>query len=123
MCKEKTAAAACLATFALYRAAVAAGIDVRVIAPGKTARPAGDRVKSDRKDAELFVRLAMAGQLTEVPVPAEFVESVRHLSRGREQVRRDLMRCRHRVSKLLLLHGRVYDASTWTATHRRWPAA
>jgi transposase len=107
--------------FALYRAATAAGVEIAVIAPGKTARPSGDRVKTDRKDAELLARLAIAGQLTAVAVPSEFIESVRHLSRVREQARRDLMRCRHRVSKLLLAHGRVFDAGgTWTTRHRIW---
>jgi transposase len=53
-----------------------------------------------------------------VPPPA--FEAARHPARSREQVRNDLMRCRHRVSKLLLLHGRVYEAGAWTKTHRRW---
>jgi transposase len=98
--------------FALYRAARAAGIQIEVIAPSKTARPTGDRVKNDRKDAELLARLAMAGQLSVVTVPSEFIEAARHLSRTREQVRGDLMSARHRVSKLLLAHGRVYDGKT-----------
>lgn len=107
--------------FALYRAARAAGIMIEVIAPSKTARPPGDRVKNDRKDAELLARLAMAGQLTVVAVPSEFIEAARHLSRTREQVRGDLMSARHRVSKLLLAHGRVYDGKTsWNRTHRLW---
>jgi transposase len=107
--------------FALYRAARAAGVEIDVIAPGKTARPAGDRVKTDRKDAELLARLAMAGQLTAIAVPSAFVESVRHLARVREQTRQDLMRARHRVSKLLLAHGRVFeDAGAWTKRHRIW---
>jgi transposase len=107
--------------FALFRAARARGIEVEVIAPGKTARPRADRVKSDRKDAELLARLALAGQLTAVSVPSEFVESVRHLARVREAVRRDLMRARHRTSKLLLLHGRVFEgAGAWTTRHREW---
>jgi transposase len=107
--------------FALYRAARAAGIQVEVIAPSKTARPAGDRVKNDRKDAELLARLAMAGQLTAVAVPAEFIEAARYLSRTREQARGDLMAARHRVSKLLLAHGRVYDGATsWNKAHRLW---
>ena len=105
--------------FALYRAARAAGVEIDVIAPSKTARPSGDRVKNDRKDAELLARLAMAGQLTAVAVPSEFVEAARHLSRTREQVRGDLMRARHRVSKLLLAHGRVYEGTTtWNEPHR-----
>jgi transposase len=107
--------------FALYRAARAAGVGIEVIAPSKTARPSGDRVKNDRKDAELLARLAMAGQLTVVAVPSEFVEAARHLSRTREQLRGDLMRARHRVSKLLLAHGRVYTgATTWNRAHRSW---
>jgi transposase len=52
--------------FGLYRAAREAGVAIEVVAPGKTARPAGDRVKTDRKDAELLARLAMAGQLRPV---------------------------------------------------------
>jgi len=109
--------------FALYRAASAAGIGIEVVAPGKTPRPAGDRVKTDRKDAERLARLLLAGSLEPIAVPSEWVESVRHLSRAREQVRRDLMRARHRVSKLLLQHGRVYpEPTTWNQRHRRWLA-
>src|SRR5204862_4714428 len=107
--------------FALYRAASAVGLRVDVIAPSKTPRAAGDRIKSDRKDAELLARLLLAGQLKIVTVPSPSVEAARHLCRAREQVRSDLMRCRHRVSKLLLLHGSVYpERTTWNARHRRW---
>jgi transposase len=107
--------------FALYRAAEAAGVSVQVVAPSKTPRAPGDRIKSDRKDAELLARLLLAGQLKFVTVPSPSFEAARHLCRAREQVRSDLMRCRHRVSKLLLLHGRVYPQPTpWTQTHRRW---
>ncbi len=106
--------------FALYRAAEAAGVAVQVVAPSKTPRAPGDRIKSDRKDAELLARLLLAGQLKFVTVPSASFEAARHLCRAREQVRSDLMRCRHRVSKLLLLHGRVYDRSAWTKTHRGW---
>src|SRR6266516_843702 len=108
--------------FALYRAARAAGIDVCVVAPSKTPRASGDRIKSDRKDAELLARLLLAGQLKAIAVPSTAVEAARHLCRAREQVRGDLMRCRHRVSKLLLLHGRLYEGSAWTKRHRRWLA-
>jgi transposase len=104
----------------LYRAAEVAGVPVEVIVPSKTPRASGDKVKSDRKDAELLARLLLAGQLKAVTVPPPAFEAARHLARAREQVRGDLMRCRHRVSKLLLLHGCVYDGSAWTKTHRRW---
>jgi transposase len=110
--------------FALYRAASAVGIAIEVIAPGKTARPPAERVKTDRRDAELLARLSLAGQLKPIAVPSEFVEGARHLMRARESLRRDLFRARQRVSKLLLLHGRVYpDKTTWTTRHRRWLAS
>jgi transposase len=95
--------------FGLYRAAVAAGIDCQVIAPSKTPRPSGDRNKSDRRDTDLLLRQLMAGALTPVAVPSVTFEAARDLARAREQVRTDLMRCRHRLSKLLLRHGRVRD--------------
>ncbi len=107
--------------FALYRAGRAAGLEIEVIAPGKTARPRADRVKTDRKDAELLARLGLAGQLKPIIVPSEFVESARHLMRAREQLRGDLLRARHRVLKLLLQHGRVYpQPTTWNRRHRQW---
>jgi transposase len=62
----------------------------------------------------------MAGALTPVAVPSATGEAARDLARAREQVRLDLMRCRHRLSKLLLRHGRVWDRSAWTKVHREW---
>jgi transposase len=106
--------------FGLYRAAVAAGIDCQVIAPSKTPRPRGERNKSDRRDSDLLLRQLMAGALTPIAVPTATFEAARDLARAREQIRADLMRCRHRVSKLLLRHGRVWDGSAWTRAHRRW---
>jgi transposase len=80
-------------------------------------------VKTDCKDAELLARLLVAGQLKPVTVPPDWLEAIRHLARAREHVRRDLNRARHRVSKLLLVHGRVYPgATTWNQEHRRWLA-
>jgi transposase len=110
--------------YGLYRAAVAAGIGMDMIAPGKTPRGRGDRVKTDRKDAELLARLLIAGSLTPVVVPSPKVEAARELTRAHDACRRDLMNARHRVSKMLLRHGRVYPKpSTWTQPHRRWLAA
>jgi transposase len=107
--------------FGLYRAATAAGIGIQVIAPGKTPRGPSDRVKTDRKDAELLARLLLSGSLTRVVVPPPEVEAAREMARAHDACRRDLMNARHRVSKMLLRHGRVYPKpSTWTAEHRRW---
>jgi transposase len=109
--------------FGLHRAASAEGLDVRVVAPGKTPRGPSDRVKTDRRDAELLARLLLAGSLVEIRVPPIEVEAARYLTRAHDATRRDLMTARHRVSKLLLMHGRVFPkASTWTVEHRKWLA-
>src|SRR5438034_3644421 len=70
--------------YALYRAATAAGLRVDVVAPSKTPRAAADRIKTDRKDAELLVRL-LAGSLASVAVPSAESEAARDLARVREQ--------------------------------------
>jgi transposase len=82
-------------------------------------------VKTDRKDAELLAQCLMAGSLTAIPVPSVKVEAARELTRAHDMCRRDLMNARHRVSKMLLRHGRVYPkpSSTWSKTHHQWLAA
>jgi len=96
-------------------------VECVVAAPSKIPRASGDRVKTDRRDAELIVRLLHAGKLHAVRVPGAEEEALRHLVRAREQVRVDLMRCRHRLSKLLLRHGfRFEDGDAWTDRHRQW---
>src|SRR3954447_24697643 len=106
--------------FGLARRLAALGVGCVVAAPGKIARPATDRVKTDRRDAELLVRLLMAGQLSAVRVPSEREEACRDLVRAREDVRGDLMRARHRVGKLLLRHDQRFDGNNWTGAHRQW---
>ena len=107
--------------FGLSRAITAAGIRCEVVAPSKLSRPAGDRVKTDAKDALLLAQLLQVGQITAVRVPTVTEESARDLVRAREDVRGDLMRARHRVSKLLLRHGHVYyGGRAWTGKHEQW---
>jgi transposase len=108
--------------FELARVLEAAGIVCVVAAPGKIERPAHDRVKTDRRDAERLVRLLMIGGLHPVRVPSSEEEALRDLVRAREDVRGDLMRARHRLSKLLLRHDVRYEgaASAWTVTHWAW---
>jgi len=92
-----------------------------VAAPSKIPRGSGERVKTDRRDAELLARLLLAGKLHPVRVPGREEEALRDLIRAREAVRVDLMRCRHRLSKLLLRHGiRFEDGDAWTTRHRQW---
>lgn len=106
--------------FRLARMLDAAGVRCLVVAPSKLERPAGDRVKTDRRDAERLARLLRIGEVQGVRVPTEAQEAARDLVRAREDARGDLMRARHRVSKLLLRHGHVYDGSAWTAAHEQW---
>ncbi len=67
----------------------------------------------------------MAGALRAIHIPSVTQEAARDLVRAREALRQDLMRARHRVSKLLLRHGRVYpkERGTWTIAHRNWLAS
>jgi transposase len=111
--------------FELARAARERGIDLRVAAPGLIPRAAGDRVKTDARDAERLARLLAAGELSFVHVPSVEEECFRDLIRAREDVRGDLMRARHRLSKLLLRRGLRYPGpgKNWTREHRKWLAA
>jgi transposase len=109
--------------YGLARELVRRGVRCVVAAPSKIPRASGDRVKTDRRDAELLVRLLLAGKLHAVRVPGPEEEALRDLVRAREAVRTDLMRCRHRLSKLLLRHGiRFEDGPAWTQRHRDWLA-
>ncbi len=107
--------------FGLARFLLAAGIDCVVAAPSKLQRPAGDRVKTDARDALHLARLLHLGEITPVTIPSVEQEAARDLVRAREDVRGDLMSARHRVSKLLLRQGIVYSGGkAWTGVHDRW---
>jgi transposase len=107
--------------FGLARALSAAGLRCEVVAPSKLQRPSGDRVKTDAKDALHLARLLRLDEFTAVSVPTVEQETARDLVRAREDCRGDLMRARHRLSKLLLRQGVVYAGGrTWTERHDAW---
>jgi len=107
--------------FGLARALNGAGIACVVAAPSKLIRPAGDRVKTDARDAAHLARLLHLGQVTEVTIPSIEQEAARDLVRAREDVRGDLMTARHRLSKLLLRQGIIYcGGRAWIREHQRW---
>jgi len=107
--------------YALARSLLAAGHRCQVAAPSKLLRPAGDRVKTDAKDALLLARLARNDDIVAVTVPTVAQESARDLVRARDDARTALMAARHRLSKLLLRHGHVYDGGqAWTGKHDAW---
>ena len=110
--------------FALQRRLEAAGqgrLSCTVIAPALIPKKAGDRVKTDRRDARKLCEYLRAGLLTEVRPPSEAEESVRDLCRARDAARKDLGSARHRLAKLLLRRGIVYaQGRAWTQRHRSW---
>ncbi len=107
--------------FGLYRALTGAGIRCVVAAPSKLQRPSGQRVKTDAKDAVHLARLLRLDEVTPVAIPSIEQESARDLVRTREDCRGDLMRARHRLSKLLLRHGVVYyGGNACTRDHDFW---
>lgn len=83
---------------------------------------AGDRVKTDRRDAEKLARCHRAGELTAVFVPDADLEALRDLVRAREAAKKDQLRARHRLGKFLLRHGKRPDKTmkSWTAKYLDW---
>jgi transposase len=107
--------------FGLSRAINGAGIRCVVAAPSKLNRPSGERVKTDARDALLLAKLLRNDDLTPVRVPSVTQEAARDLVRAREDVRGDLMRARHRVTKLQLRQGELYcGGAAWTGKHLAW---
>ncbi len=108
--------------FGLARVAVDRGIDVRVVAAGKVPRASGDRVKTDKRDAERLARLLAAGELRFAFIPSPADEQFRDVIRAIEDCRGDLMRARHRLSKMLLRRDLRWTGpgSAWTQTHMVW---
>jgi transposase len=107
--------------FGLYRSLSAAGIRCEVAAPSRLHKPSGDRVKTDARDAVHLARLLRLDEVTSVSIPTVEQEAARDLVRAREDCRGDLMRARHRLSKLLLRHGIVYSGGdAWTGKHDQW---
>ena len=95
--------------FGLYRALTEAGVRCEVVGAVEAAEASGDRVKTDARDALHLSRLLRLDEITAVSIPSVTQEAARDLVRAREDCRGDLMRARHRLSKLLLRHGIVYS--------------
>ncbi len=108
--------------FELLRLLRRAGVACDVIAPSLVPVRAGDRVKTDRRDAKKLVRLLRARELVFVTPPDEQTEGLRDLMRCRDDLRCARTAARHRVAKQLLRHGRIYrdGKKAWTKTHHAW---
>jgi transposase len=110
--------------YELQRLLSGMGVACDVIAPSLIPIRAGDRVKTDRRDAKKLVRLYRAGELFFVAAPSPAQEGLRDLVRARDDLRCARTAGRHRVVKALLRHGHIYrDGSAWTLRHRTWLSA
>ena len=109
--------------FELHRLLASMGVACDVVAPSLIPRRAGDRVKTDKRDASRLARLHRAGELTPVRVPSPAEEAVRDLVRVRAGLLADRKRAQQRITAMLLRHGRVWrSGSYWTQAHEQWIA-
>ena len=109
--------------YVLHRYLTSRKIDCLVVAPSLIPRKAGDRVKTDRRDALQLARLLRSGDLTPVYVPDVFDEAIRDLSRSREDALIDLKTAKHRLKSFLLRLGLHYTGrADWNDAHRRYLA-
>jgi transposase len=109
--------------YVLYWQLIGLGVHCDVIAPSLVPTKAGDRVKTDRRDAEKLARSYRAGDLTPVWVPDADHEALRDLVRAREDARQDQHRARHRLSKFLLRHDQRPPETIkkgWTLKYMTW---
>jgi transposase len=108
--------------YVLYWQLVKLGVECEVIAPTLVPMKAGDRVKTDRRDAERLARSYRSGDLTPVWVPDEGSEALRDLVRAREAAKQDQLRARHRLSKFLLRSGQrpAMGVKAWTLGYMAW---
>lgn len=109
--------------YVLYWQLTGLGVECDVIAPTLIPVKSGDRVKTDRRDAEKLARCHRAGDLTSVWVPDAAHEALRDLVRAREAAKRDQQRARQRLSKFLLRHGcrrPEHMKTPWSKPHLEW---
>jgi transposase len=106
--------------YGIQRHLSAHGHDCVVVAPSLIPKRAGDRVKTDRRDAASLARLHRAGELTAVWVPDTGHEAMRDLVRARLDAVHALRRARQQLSGFLLRQGCHYGRPAWTKLHRRW---
>lgn len=108
--------------YVLYWQLSELGVKCEVVAPTLVPVKSGDRVKTDRRDAEKLARCYRAGDLTMVWVPDAAHEALRDLVRARLAAKRDQLRARHRLGKFLLRQGRRAPEGTtaWTGKYLSW---
>lgn len=108
--------------YVLYWQLTAMGIQCDVVAPSLVPTKAGDRIKTDRRDAERLARAHRSGDLTAIWVPDSAHEALRDLVRAREAAKEDQLRAKHRLIKYLLRYGQrpAKGIRPWTAVWWQW---
>ena len=107
--------------YGLHRLLTGLGHDCVVVAPSLIPMKAGDRVKTDRRDALMLAKLHRAGELTPIWIPDAAHEAMRDLVRARATAVRALSKARQHLQGFLLRHDRIYHgARAWTLAYRRW---
>jgi len=108
--------------YGIHRRLSGRGHECMVVAPSLIPKRAGDRIKTDRRDASSLAKLHRAGELTAVWVPDAAHEAMRDLVRARLDAVHALRRARQQLSGFLLRQGCHYGRPAWTQLHRRWLA-
>lgn len=107
--------------YGLARALHAGGWHCDVVAPSKIPRKAGERTKTDHRDAVKLAQHHRNGELVAIVVPDEADEAIRDLERARDDAKKAERVARHQLSKFLLRHGRCYSGkTTWNERHLSW---
>jgi len=106
--------------YALKRILDEHGYYCEIAAPSLIPVKAGDKIKTDKRDAKKLARLYRAGELTFINVPDEENEAVRDLVRCRDDIMTDLKRTKQRLNHFLIRHGYHYPGNNWTDGHYRW---
>lgn len=107
--------------FTLKRAFDEAGIECRIVSPGKLPRKPGDRIKTDKRDARILAKTLRSGEAEGIYIPTVEDEAARDYIRARDDVKQELKRVKQQLLKFLLRLGHEYETKVyWTGKHRQW---
>lgn len=107
--------------YEVYHQLMGMGQHCVVVAPSLIPKKAGERIKTDRRDALNLAKLHASNDLTAVWVPDKGQEGMRDLSRAREDFKQIETKARQRLGAFLLRNGRLYEGkSKWTKAYWRW---
>ena len=107
--------------FVLGRRLIQLGVECVLCSPSKTERKPGEKIKTDKRDAQKIARLYKNGDITPVRIPPELDEAVRDVCRARTDSVDDLSKAKQRLNSFLLRHGFRYSGKArWTPSHMRY---